>query len=317
MAKFSFIKSDKKGNYRISAFTVCLIIAVVFWLLNSLSKVYSHKATFKLVYRQIPFNRQPANPLPEAVNIIFSGKGFDLLWLNLRKPFKDLKVDMPVNRNAQLPETFNISVADCFLKQYGTGNQDLQISYTEPDSIHFVFTKRLIKKVPVKFNAEISYKKRFGSALGLVAEADSITIAGTESALSKIQQIETNNVSLNNLSNSTDVTFALVNPDSANIFLSTNAVSAYVKVEEVTESFVNVVVTPPANITRLMVIPASVKVVFNTTLENTKKVQPADFFVTTTPLGKEGYVTPVVKKQPPYVTVVFVDPPQLQILEEK
>lgn len=317
MAKFSFIKQNKKGNYRISAFTVCLIIAIVFWLLNSLSKVYSYKASFKLVYRQIPFNRQPANPLPQAVNIIFEGKGFDLLWLNLRKPFKDLKMDMPVNRNTQLPETFNIAVADCFLKQYGTGNQDLKISYTEPDSIHFEFTQRLVKKIPVKFNTEISYKKRFGSALGFVAETDSVTIAGTESALAKIRQIETKDVSLSNLSQSVNIVFDLINPDSANVFLSAGTINAHVKIEEVTEFFVNVVVAPPAHLTRLMVIPASVKVVFNTTLENTKKVQPSDFLVTTVASGKEGYVTPVVKIKPPYAEVVFIDPPQLKILEEK
>lgn len=317
MTKFSFISQNKKGNYRISAYTVCLIVAVVFWLLNALGKNYSHKETFKLVYHKIPFNKQPANPLPEYASINFEGKGFNLLWLSIKKPFKDLKVVMPVSANAQLPERFNISVSDCFLKQYGSNTQDLKISFTEPDSIHFLFAKKLTKKVPVKFNVEINFRKRYGSGLGLQTETDSVTIAGTESALSNISEIETNQIKLSNLSNSTSLTFELLNPDSADIFLSTYSIKANIKVEEVTESSVNVPVASHGNLTRLLIIPSTVKITFNTTLENAKNVNPADFLISTIASDKNGYVIPVVKKQPTNVNVVFIDPPQLKVLEEK
>lgn len=317
MAKFSFIKSDKKGNYRISAFTVSLIIAILFWLLNSLSKNYSHKVTFNLVYQEIPFNSQPANPLPKTVNIIFEGNGFDLLWLNIKKPFKDLKVILPVSTNKNFPETFNMAVADCFTKQFHTTSQNLNISYTEPDSIHFIFTPRLVKKVPVKFNVNISYRKRFGSAKGLMPDADSVIIAGTASALAKVTQIETNNVNAHNLGSTTRLTLKLLNPDSLNIFLSLYTISAQIKVEEITESWINVNVTPPPHIGQILLIPASVKVSFNTTLDNAKIINPADFLVSAVESEKEGYAVPVIKKHPPYIKVVFINPPLLKILKEK
>lgn len=317
MAKFSFIPTDKKGNYRISAFTVSLFIAIVFWLLNSLSKSYSYKTTFDLVYKEIPFNKQPSNPLPKTANIIFEGKGFDLLWLNIKKPFKDLKIFMPIGTNNDLPKTFNMAVADCFLKQYRTNSQDLRISYTEPDSIHFVFTQRIVKKVPIKFNTDISYRKRYGSTLGLVPQTDSITIAGSNNVLEKISQLETEHISLLNLSSNTSVSLKLINPDSTNIFLSTTTINAQIKVEETTEAFVNVNVSSHIQSGRIMLIPSSVKVSFNTTLENAKNISPSDFLVTAVPSDNgDDYAIPIVKSQPPYITVVFVDPPRLKILKE-
>lgn len=224
---------------------------------------------------------------------------------------------MPVNGNDAMPESFAISVAESFLKQYGASSQNLKISFTEPDSIRFLFTEKLTKKVPVKFNVNINYKKRYGSAIGLVPAFDSVSIAGSKEALANISSIHTEEKSLSNLAQSSKIVLKLINPDSANIFLSTQVVDANIDVHEVTEASLSVPVLLPQTNKRLMYVPASVTVTYNITLDNVKKVSATDFLVGTIESDKEGYMVPVIKKQPSFVNVVFINPPLIQALEEK
>lgn len=218
-----------KSNSRFSVFLVCLLIAVVCWIFTSLNKTYTGNFTYRINFSNVPFHKNITNELPAFISIGLEAKGFELIAYSFRQKLETIDVDIAAQINqAQVPgKNIVVSVRSLITNKLPGINNGIIIKQLNPEYINFDFSQKYRKKIPVKADVEVGYKKQYFSTLGFIVSPDSVEIAGSKEDIEKISEISTQSMRLSGVDHKTILPLKIknnlkgieVNPSSVWIFL--------------------------------------------------------------------------------------------------
>ena len=280
-----------RANNRLTAFLVCLLIAIICWIFTSLSKSYTGRFTFSIQYYNLPFQKNITNDLPEIVTVELEARGFNLIAYSFRQRIEPVRVDVaslitPANaaRNNIVVQTRTILAAE------GTGLQpEMTIRQVIPEYITFDFSPKFRKKVPVVAGVQVTYKKQFYAPGRWIVRPDSIEVAGSREAISAVKQVTTEPLQLSQLDRKTIVAVKLKKNLAPGLQMDPEKVWIYFPVEELAEETVEVTVeTVNGNGTDLLLLPDRVTVTYQAPLKSIDMINSEEFRVCADVSGIKG-----------------------------
>jgi YbbR domain-containing protein len=171
-----------KKNYK--ALLAVFILALIFWFMVKMNRVYDYSLDIPL---KILINNDDIwlkYPAPKDVRVAFSGRGIDLLQLNLYDP--TYEIDLSDEHGS-----YSINLSEH--REYVKIPRELSVevkSIIRPHSINFELDTRLGKKIPVKIQAEVETDPGF-IWVSASAQPDSVTLIGPASYVDTIRAIST------------------------------------------------------------------------------------------------------------------------------
>lgn len=225
-----FIRLTKIERKRVLVLITCVLLAIAGWLFLALNNKYVYTAKTVLVYKNFP-QKKAFHPLQsDTVDLLVEGTGWQLLFARLRvsPPSINISLDKLNNRNYIL-----------FSEQLYSVNSQLETSQkiisVRPDTLYFDFSKRTVKKVPVKLVSNLTFARQFGISDDIETNPDYVTVSGPQEELEKIREWKTDTLKLKDIQRPS-VSRVAMKPNlqkNVNIFPST--IEVKLPVDEFTE----------------------------------------------------------------------------------
>lgn len=158
-----------KKNYKIKA--AIFALAFIFWLIVKMIKVYDYTLDIPL---RVTINNEDIclkHPAPEKVRVEFSGRGVDLLQLNVYHPYYE--VDLSEERNL-----FVMNLTEH--REYVRLSEKLGVSVKSiisPHEVKFELDRRRQKKIPPQVPAEVKTDPGF-ILVHTVSNPESVLVVG-------------------------------------------------------------------------------------------------------------------------------------------
>lgn len=224
-----FPKANKRNRRRLALFSICLLCSFLFWLISTFSKKYTFVISATLAYEHIPPDKALENDPARKVLLTIEGTGWQFLFSKINVLYFPLKIDMRKLRKNTI-----------YLREHYTDlvqqlDPKIRIVNSFPDTLHYTFARKLVKKVPVELLAEITFQKQFYYRDPVRVLPDSITISGPELEIMQIDKWPTRKVSLLNLNKDVAQQIPLAANPHGHIELSATDVELRVPVEQYTE----------------------------------------------------------------------------------
>jgi len=246
------------------------------WLLIILDKSYTTTCPFLFSVKEHPVNRVLKEPLPKNSILIINSRGWNLLKLMF---FHDtIYLDIPI-------ENFRSSKKMIITNEYKDNFRNslpeaVHILRIIPDTLRLEFDKLLKKKVRIKPDFNVTFKKQFGQSGPVVLEPSDVTVTGPETYVRDIEYIKTMPVIGKNISKSFVKAIGLNKPNNTNIEFNTNSVNINFPVDKLTEGkYILPVKLFNAGKQKITLIPDKVEVSFQAPISVFNKVKPESFMV--------------------------------------
>lgn len=262
---------------KINIFILFLLSAFVILIFTKLSKEYTNTINFEIEKLNVPQEKVILND-SVALNITLKTHGFKWLKYYVSKP--KIKVDFTKDvYNKQ--STYVWSKSKSFLNNTQFDKQ-VELLNISPDTLIFRYDVNLVKKVPVKLNAEVNYSPGYNTSKPMDVDPDSITVIGPNVLVSKINYLETKPVKLDNIKTDLLENIALQLPDNySDLKFSKTNVTLKATVEKFTEGTLKIplrVINIPEGV-KLKYFPKDVNVSYYVSLNNFKSITAKDFRV--------------------------------------
>lgn len=231
----AIIKLTKVEKRRMVGLFACLCLAVASWLFMALNNRYTYNAKTVLIYKNFPSSRAFHPLQSDTVDLQIEGSGWQLLFSRLRIKPQSIAVNLePLNKRDFIVFSNQIKSLN---SQFASTQKIISV---RPDTLYFDFTKRSVKKVPIKLVKKISYATQFGQSDEVQLTPTYVTVTGPLEDLKKIEYWDTDTVILNNLSNSATVRVAMQQTQLKNINIYPSAVEVKFPVDEFTEKTIEI-----------------------------------------------------------------------------
>jgi hypothetical protein len=236
LQKWPKVPEGQKMQFRkkILMFSVFLLISIMIWLVNALSKNYTSDLKYPLEYTDFPEDRVFVGEMPEKLDLRINAIGFALLKYKIfRKP-------VPVSFQVS---SFTLNRLDSsrayILTRYLNDQvaaqlpQELQLLDIKPDTLHFQWGRRLTRTLPVRADFSYELEKQFTTVDGIRISPDSVEVSGPDLILDTLRQILTERSDLGLLSRNYSGKVRLaMHPD---LRYSTHRVDCTIELERYTE----------------------------------------------------------------------------------
>ncbi|MDB4533227.1 hypothetical protein N9242_00020 [Vicingaceae bacterium] len=262
-------------------FLFCLILSFFFWLLNALSKTSTTQVVFDVNYVNQPVSKIVLNELPSQLSIKIKGLGYDLMAYKLRLKRSQVKVDLSRLESFEEGKRSN-TLASTSFSNFITNQLGEQIEIREiyPDSIKFVFDKRIEKKVKIIANTELHFKNQFQQFGDILIKPAITSVSGPASILDTLSKIYTEELALTALDETTTESVGFKKEyDLMKLSFSPHKVLLHIPVERFTESSVMIdleSINVPDSLV-IKAIPNEIEVKFLIPLSKMASLQSAKF----------------------------------------
>ncbi len=190
-------KSDRekvKFNNKLLIYLFFLLVALIFWYLNALSKDYTTEILYSVKYHNFPKDKVLINDLPTQIGLRIKGFGFSILRCKLAGYYKPVNIYLnhyPIeilHKN----NTIQYYLLTKNTKEYISTqfSYEIQLIEVKPDTLFLNLTDVLEKKVPVKPKLNLQFEKQYMQGMQLI-KPDSILISGPNTIIDTINYIET------------------------------------------------------------------------------------------------------------------------------
>lgn len=238
----AIVKLSNLEKRKVSIFIVCLLCAIFAWLFFAL-----FNKTFKLYNRVVVFKNLPLNkafyPLQsDTVWVQVETNGWEALFSGWGKRKKTLDVDLNLLGDKNyivFSQNLPLLKANIYRNQ--------KIISIQPDTLFFDFTKRKVKKIPVKFINQLTYKKQFNQSGTIELNPKMVTVIGPETEINKLSYWPTQILKSKKTSASVNQTIRLLKSTKNNINVYPSVVAVKIPVEEFTEKLLDVPITVTNN----------------------------------------------------------------------
>ena len=186
------LSSDLRKQ-KIKVFIIFIIISFLFWGITKFSKNYS-----ALVYFDINYTNTPdlvfIEPGYKNIEGYVNTSGFQLMIYRLIP--KTLKVDMSLADYTKSGGIIDLISQRRYLEDQINGSF---LSF-ENDKLLFDYSDLMTKKIKVNINTDINYASGYYNMNNSIIEPDSVEISGPESILNNLVFINTELISIDNVS---------------------------------------------------------------------------------------------------------------------
>jgi YbbR domain-containing protein len=313
-----FIKLTKIERKRFLVLITCLFLAIAGWLFLALSNKYVYMAKTVLVYTNAP-QKKAFHPLQsDTVDLLVEGTGWQLLFARLRvsPPSISISLEKLNNRNYIL-----------FSEQLYSVNNQLETSQkiisVRPDTLYFDFSKRTVKRVPVRLVSNLAFLKQFGISDEIELSPSYVTVSGPQEELGKITEWKTDTLKLQ------DIQGPVVTrvPMKQNVFKNVNIFPSSVEVRLPVDEFTEKTLEVPLKIVNntdyynVRLYPKKVKITFLVALSSYQQVNEdfveASVDISEWKIQKHEQLTVKLTRFPDYCKLVKVAPEKVDFIIDK
>lgn len=283
--EFQFFAREK-----VIAFSIAFFFAVCLWFVVNMNRDYTVTIDVPIELVNLPEELAVSSEVPDNVSVNVSGEGWKLITLYSNPPKVSLNAD---SRQINLFEQ---------IRNLSGAFSELNVLQVEPIMLTVETEEKAQKKVPVIPRVELNLRGQYGLMGDPEISPDSVTLTGAESKLIEISEWETEEVVLEDVSNSLERLVALKSPGPG-ITLDYNQIEFRLDVAEFTEAEVRVPVRtrnlPPGK--AITFNPSTITVRFDVPIQQFADVQgtrPFSAFVDYADLeaDQSGFITPQIEK---------------------
>lgn len=313
-----FIKLTKIEQKRFFVLIVCLLLAVAGWLFMALNNKYVYTAKTVLIYKNFPQNKAFHPLQSDTVDLQVEGTGWQLLFARLRvKPQSiNISLDKLSNRNFIL-----------FSEQLYSVNNQLETSQkiisVRPDTLYFDFSKRTVKRVPVKLLSNVTFARQFNISDDIEFTPNYVTVSGPQEELEKIKEWETDTLTLHQIHDSVVTRITMKQNLLKNVNIFPGNVEVKLPVDEFTEKTMELPLRIINNkeYYNVKLYPKKVMVTFMVALSSYQQVNE-DFIEVVVDMNEwkqqqHSQLTVKLQRFPDYCKLVKISPDKIDFIIER
>lgn len=313
--KYAF---DKNLKAKVGVMGVCLLVALVFWLLNVLSAQYNMRITYSVNYTG-------SNPnfvvegVQDELFLQVKADGFDLIkyYFQVGKPEINIDVSKLYLSKKESGKLKKISSKTLLAEFSGQIESGLALQQIYPDSLALRIFEKGYKNVPVKLRHRLSFEKQHTLFDRISVKPPVVSVSGPKAMIDTLDYIYTDSLVLEKLSSTATQRVKL--QSAKNITVDPDAVLVSIPVEEFTEQRIEVPVTlinVPDSL-EVKVYPDKVLLTMIVPLSKYKQVLPDQFSaIADMQEGLEGKerLKVELKIQPDAVQVRKMEPSKVEFI---
>ena len=276
-----------------NVFLVFLGLAIITSFISKLVSTYEKNIDFKVYASDLPNDKVLTNQSSEKLSLKLKGYGFNFARYYFKNPELKLSVnEMKINKSSFIwTKENNLFSLERFVRP-------MTLLSISEDSLVFYFDKYTTKSIPVKGFTEIKYAAGYGNFGSLKLTPDSVKVIGPSNTIQKINSIETELISIENVKYDLKGKIKLKLDGLKNTIIENTEVDYFLNVDQYTEQTIDVNINVVSNLNKLSFnyFPKTVKVKFLVSVDNYIKINPIDFKI-------ECYVNDILKNDYPLVVV--------------
>ena len=295
-----------------NVFLVFLGLAIITSFTNKLVSTYEKNIDFKVYASDLPNDKVLTDQSSEKISLKLKGYGFSFARYYLRNPELKFSVnEMKIKKSSFIwTRENNLFNLESFLSPM------ILLNISE-DSLVFYFDKFSTKSIPVKGFTEINYAAGYGNFGPLSITPDSVEVIGPSNTIKKINSIETELISIENVKYDLKGKIKLKLDGLENAIIKNKQVDYFLNVDQYTEQIVDVNINVVSNLNELSFnfFPKTVKVKFLVSVDNYVKIKPIDFKIEcyVDDILKNDYSLEVVKK-PEMIKNISLSTEKIQLI---
>jgi hypothetical protein len=324
-----FKKLTEKGGISINreavVFSFFLLLAFIFWYLNSLEKTSDYDMKYPVRYINLPEGRVLAEELPADIDLYLKGPGYSILKLKLAGNRSPVILDVSTINYRRVPGSRTLSyyiiTTGLIPKLKNQLRTECEITSIKPDTLFFSFDRIITKKVQVIPHVEVFTEKQYLVKGNIISDPDTISITGPGRILDTVKTVKTKFKKLRGVNETITKSFVLVTPEGCTI--SSRKVILTIPVEQFTEAEIKVpvkILNCPDSIS-VKIFPDVVSVKFLVAIGDYKKFEEIPFEVVLdlakADLNSSEKIPVGFRNIPPFVSSLRITPSKVDFLIEK
>jgi hypothetical protein len=313
-----------KFNQNLIVFSFFLLVSAVFWFFNALNREYYTDLTIPVKYVNLPENKLPVGSTKDYVKVNISAYGYQVMDYKastINPVIIDMKQTMLQSLSRDKNKRFFIltsTIRDDISKILGP---NFRINSISPDTLYIDLLRVLTKKLPVKRNFSLEFRKQFALSDSIEFNPDTVIIKGPESILDTVHAIYTQETSFRDLHDSS--WFEIPLQEIRGTQLSHNMVNCRIAVEEFTELEFKLpvfILNEPIGYS-VKLFPSEIRLLFNVGFSKYKNITPDQFKLTVDyfELEKAGNSRVIIKidQKPEHISSIRLIPQSVDFIIEK
>ncbi|PWG79777.1 hypothetical protein DDR33_15305 [Pararcticibacter amylolyticus] len=269
----AFVTLNRIERRRMTVFLTCLVVAVLTWLFIALSGKYKYRVDTRITYINPPENKAYHPLQDDSVSLEVEGSGWHLLFSRLRLNPQSVEVNLR-SLNSRNYLVFSNQLND-LNKQFDSNQRVISVS---PDTLFFDFSKRIVKKVPIRLVSDLAFKKNYGISNDIKLTPAQVTVNGAAEDLKKITYWSTLPLKRQDISVDLTAKVGIAPPGQNNIDVYPQSVKVEIPVDIFTEKVIEVPVEVlNAKGLSVKLLPEKVKVTIFCALENYPSIDRESF----------------------------------------
>ena len=272
-----------KPSRKFYVFLISLVLASGFWLLNALNKTYVEGVNIAIKYINLPSNRAFSPVPPSSITIELSGDGYSLMQLMDQAEEDTVIIDLEQlefksqgsRKSVHIPTSV---IIDDLRRSVSNG---VNVSRVNRDTIVIITERGETIGLNVKPNIFVSLEQGFVLVRPVYSVPEIVNVKGPVSILENTQEIETEHISLEQLSESTELEVSLA-CDSRFLQTEFKTVKLVAEIEPLTEGeiFVPIQIQGLPEGKRVRLIPNTITIKYTTGLSHYDFISPDLFSAT-------------------------------------
>jgi hypothetical protein len=281
--RISQFTDEEKIAFRKKAliFSFFLILSVIFWFMNALSKNYTTDIKYPVRYRNFPSDKTLIGELPNYFTLRVNAHGYTLLRHKLSSRYIPIVFSVnsfSLSRMSGRDSSFYY-LETRYIREYVAKqlSSEFEIVSLKPDTLVFPFADVISRKVPVKSALSFELGQQLILKNKLMIAPDSIIVSGPDYIIDTLSFVYTQVKNLGVLKKSIDRTIGLQKLD--HVLFDTDEVEVRFDMEKFTEKILRVpveVINLPDSI-NLKLFPHLIDVSCQVGLSNFEKLEPFMF----------------------------------------
>lgn len=301
-------------NRKINVFFLFLLMAFIILIFSKLSNEFTNTITFDINKINVPQENVILNDSTAKLNVTLKTHGFKWLsyYVNSPKITIDFSKDVTKTKSTFIWDKANMYTEE----QFGDNVQVINIS---PDELVFQYDTNLVKKIPIILDLDVAFASGFDLTGNYKILPDSILVVGPDIIASKVTNVQTETLKLNDVKSNISRKVKLKLPNNKDLNFSLSEIEVAATVEKYTEGTLKIpvsVINVPKNMT-VNYFPKEVVVVYYTSLKDFKNVNTNDFVVEcdfSAIADQQPYLTPTLIKIPKLVKSAKVNQQRIEYI---
>ncbi|MBD0832636.1 CdaR family protein [Aestuariibaculum sediminum] len=302
---------------RLNVFVLFLVSSFVILMFTKLSKPYTNTLVFGVKQVNVPDEDVILND-SITIDITLKTHGFKWLKYYFSKPTITVDFKKDVYKKDSV---FIWHKSKAFLQNTQFGNQ-IEVLNLSPDTLIFSFDENMVKKVPIVLQSDINYSPGYDRASDFSLQPDSVVVIGPKVKVSKINNIETEPVTLNEVRTDISESVKLKLPETlkhSDLKVLSTETSLRAKVDKFTEGILKIpveLINVPESL-KLKFFPKEVNVAYYVSLSDFNAITEKDFKVVcdfSKNVNNQFFLIPELVKYPENVKSVKINQKRIEFI---